>query len=165
MLSCCISTFHFLHSCLSIFAEKFNSVRDLIGAHISIDISKTYTVCLFRGEQKLPLQKNCWQTLFKRQPWFAFVKFSPLSANKIVIVSKSVLTQTIPCKYVYPWILLSRRNFKVMWEGEKTCAVHCRQIKVGTVSVAAIILLLPHLFVNPSTVLLISFKWFIFNNI
>ena len=136
--------FSFFQRGVSIFAEKFDSVRDLIGADISIDISKTYKVCLFWGEQKLPLQKNSWQTLFKHQPWFAFVKFSPLSANKIVIVSQSVLTQTIPCIYVYPWILLSRRNFKVMWEGEKTCAVHCRQIKVGTVWVAAIILLLPH---------------------
>ena len=48
MFSRCISTFHSFYKGVSIFAEKFNSVRDLIGAHISIDISKTYRVCLFR---------------------------------------------------------------------------------------------------------------------
>ena len=105
MFSGCISTFHFLHSCLSIFAEKFNSVRDLIGAHISIDISKTYTVCLFRDEQKLPLQKNWWQTRFKLQPWFAFVKFSLLWASK---TGQQSLSNRFD-----PWILLSSRNIKV----------------------------------------------------
>ena len=40
VLSCWIYTFHFLHLGVSIFEEKLNSVRDLIGSRISIDISK-----------------------------------------------------------------------------------------------------------------------------
>ena len=45
------SQISFFSTGVSIFAEKFDSVRDLIGAYISIDISKTFRVCLFQGNK------------------------------------------------------------------------------------------------------------------